>query len=127
MVFGVSVPKDLEKIGVLHPDGWPGLMAATRELVLRGRAIVGDTLSIDEPTPAEVIDSMATIPMPGDRSARTTGDLDPLTERLRKKRSIEVPVFVWRNWPKRLLRISTQRYNERADYQRLAEAPATDI
>lgn len=40
-----------------------------------------------------------------------TGDLDPLTERLRGESNIEVPVFSWRDWPPRLVRIAAQLYN----------------
>lgn len=54
-------------------------------------------------------------------------ELDPLPERLRDKWSIEVPVFAWRDWPHRLLRISAQLYNTRSDYELLAEALSKEL
>jgi len=118
----LSVPQALDTMAGLHDEGWLGVMAANRDLVLRGREIICDALGIDEPAPATAIGSMATIPLPGPRGPGMTGDLDPLTERLRDEWSIEVPVFSWRNWPQRLLRISAQLYNTMADYERLATA-----
>jgi isopenicillin-N epimerase len=74
-----------------------------------------------------MIGSMATIPLPGKRNRGTTGDLDPLTEQMRDGWSIEVPVFAWRDWPRRLLRISAQLYNKPGDYERLATALITEL
>jgi isopenicillin-N epimerase len=74
--------------------------------------------------PDEAIGAMATIPLPGPSGLSTIGDLDPLTDRLRDEWGIEVPVFSWRDWPQRLLRISAQLYNRPEDYERLAEALA---
>ena len=108
----------------LHDGGWDGVMATNRELALRGRKIICDRLGIDLPIPDSMIGSMATIPLPGARGPSPTGDLDPITERLRDEWQIEVPVVSWRDWPNRLLRISAQLYNTEADYEKLAAALA---
>ena len=118
----LSVPAAIKTMAGLHADGWPGVMAANRHLVLQGRTIICEVLGIDHPVPDEAIGSMATIPLPGPRGPGPTGDLDPLTDRLRDDWGIEVPVFSWRDWPQRLLRISAQLYNRAQDYERLAEA-----
>lgn len=122
----LSVRAAIDTIGSLHDDGWPGVMAANHELVLRGREIICSALGIDDPVTAESVGSMATIPLPGSREG-VAGDLDPLTQRLRDDWSIEVPVFAWRDWPQRLLRISAQLYNTQADYERLAQALASAL
>ena len=70
---------------------------------------------------------MATIPLPGGRSRVANGGLDPLTGRLRDEWAIEVPVFAWRDWPQRLLRISAQLYNTEDDYRRLGEALQSEL
>jgi isopenicillin-N epimerase len=118
----LSVPAAVDTLGEMHVDGWPGVMKSNHELVMRGRQIICQALGADEPVPADAVGSMATVPLPGVRDAGGNGGLDPLTERLRDEWKIEVPVFSWRDWPQRLLRISAQLYNTEEDYQKLAEA-----
>ena len=60
-------------------------------------------------------------------SSAAFGAVDPLTIRLREEWQIEVPVFPWRDWPGRLLRISAHLYNEMADYERLADALCEEL
>ena len=100
-------------------------MATNRELALRGRMIICDRLRIDLPIPESMTGSMAAIPLPGARGPSPTGDLDPITDQLRREWNIEVPVFSWRDWPHRLLRLSAQLYNSPSDYERLADALAS--
>lgn len=123
----LSVPSAIETMASMHDAGWPGVMTANRRLVLQGRQIICDSLGIEIPTPDDTIGSMATVPLPGPRGPGGAGDLDPLTQRLRDQWSIEVPVFPWRDWPSRLLRISAQLYNTIADYERLAAALASEL
>jgi isopenicillin-N epimerase len=120
----LSIPAAIGTMGEMHNDGWPGVMAANRAKVLEGRAMICSALDLPAPVPAEAIGSMATIELPGPHPGGSAGDLDPLTDLLRDRWSIEVPVFVWRDWPHRMLRISAQLYNTPADYERLAEALA---
>jgi isopenicillin-N epimerase len=47
--------------------------------------------------------------------------MDPLQDELFAK-GIEVPIIPWPDPPRRLVRVSAQVYNERADYERLVEA-----
>ena len=123
----LSIPAAVGTMAEMHPAEWPGVMQSNRSKVLMGRAIVCSALGIMAPVPVTAIGSMATIPLPGPRQPGASGDLDPLTERLRERWSIEVPVFAWRDWPQRLLRISAQLYNTTSEYERLAEALQAEL
>jgi isopenicillin-N epimerase len=107
--------------------GWPGVMAANHELVLAGRDLVAAALGVAPPAPDAMLGSMAALPVPGiedDAAATAFGRLLEAEER------IQVPIGGWpvpaarvRDQPEHvLLRISAQRYNELADYERLADA-----
>jgi isopenicillin-N epimerase len=48
--------------------------------------------------------------------------LDPLHLDLFARFKIEVPIMPWPAWPARLIRVSAQAYNTRAQYDRLASA-----
>ena len=117
----LSVPVAIDTIAGMNADGWPGVMARNHELVLAGRNLLCDALGIEAGVPEEAVGSMATLVLPGDSNA-AFGEMDPLTTRLREEWKIEAPVFPWRDWPNRLLRISAQLYNGISDYERLAAA-----
>jgi isopenicillin-N epimerase len=70
-----------------------------------------------------MIGALASLPIPDAPETKApTSPLyqDPLQEALLARHRIEVPIIPWPVPPKRLLRISAQRYNRLADYQRLA-------
>jgi isopenicillin-N epimerase len=119
----LSVPAALRFMGGLLPGGWPELMRTNRELALAARDLLCRTLAIDHPAPDGMLGAMAAMPLP-DGTTDTAPALygDPLQDRLLFEHAIEVPVVPWPRPPKRLLRISAQIYNERAEYERLAEA-----
>jgi len=107
--------------------GWPAVMAANHALAAHARDLVADALGIPSPAPDSMLGSMAALPLPGgldDAGATALGDALEVEDR------IQVPVGGWpvpaaraRGAPGAvLLRISAQRYNEPADYERLAEA-----
>jgi isopenicillin-N epimerase len=82
-------------------------------------------LQIKPPCPDECIGSMASVPLPDTPAERRPGPplyIDPLQDQLLFEHGIEVPVVPWPRFPKRLLRISAQSYNETADYEKLARA-----
>jgi isopenicillin-N epimerase len=111
------------------PDGggWPAVMAANHALALEGRDIVAGALGIDPPAPDAMLGSMAALPLAAvaDEDAATA-----LRESLETEDRIQVPIGPWPVraaqpegvTPRILVRISAQRYNERADYERLAAA-----
>jgi isopenicillin-N epimerase len=71
-----------------------------------------------------MIGALAALPLPDGRGAPPPSPLylDPLQDALMDRWRIEVPVIPWPAPPRRLIRISAQIYNERADYERLAAA-----
>jgi isopenicillin-N epimerase len=71
-----------------------------------------------------MIGTLASVPLPtGSPGLRPDAfAVDPLQERLFARHRIEVPVFTWPAPPERLIRISAQAYNERAEYEALAAA-----
>ena len=118
----LCVPAAIRVVGGMLPGGWPAVRAHNRELVLTGRRLVAGALGVAEPAPAEMIGSLAAVPLPdGDPPASDSSHGDPLQEALRERHGIEVPVVPWPAPPRRLIRISAALYNERADYERLAE------
>ncbi len=119
----------------LHPDGWPGVMAANHALALAGRDELCAALGISAPAPDDLLGSMAALPIPAElppvRHGPTSLDPeemlpeDPLHDELLASHRIQVPVGAWPPVPsrgrhQRLLRISAQRYNDLDDYRRLA-------
>ena len=109
--------------------GWPEIMAANHALALEGRDILADALGIAAPAPDSMLGSMAALLLPGvaDEVAANA-----LAARLVAEDRIQVPIGPWPvraalpagATPQILLRISAQRYNERADYERLADVLA---
>jgi isopenicillin-N epimerase len=114
------VPEAIRVLGAALPGGWPSLMARNRELALRARAILADTLGIASPSPDGMIGALAALPLP-DAAAPIAGP-DPLQDALFREHGIEVPIMPWPATPRRLLRVSAQLYNAPVDYQRLAAA-----
>jgi len=99
----------------LLPGGIPALMERNRALALEARALLCKTLGIDEPAPGSMIGSLATLPLPD-------GPAESLQRALWEKRRIEVPVWSFPSFPRRILRISAQVYNSIDDYAALAGA-----
>jgi isopenicillin-N epimerase len=118
----------VELVAAIEPGGWPAIMAANHALALEGRDTAASALRIDPPVPDGLLGSMAALPLPGEPSDERAAAIH---RRLRVDHGIVVPVNAWPVRAARrpghgpsavLLRISAQRYNEPADYERLAAA-----
>jgi isopenicillin-N epimerase len=121
----LSLPEALRFLGGLLPGGWASLRARNRALALEGRRLVADALGVALPCPDEMIGSMAALPVPPlpglpEPTATSALERDALQEKLFAEHAIEVPVVTCPGHPGRLLRISAQAYNTRADFERLA-------
>ncbi len=122
----LCVPESIRFLGGLLPGGWPALMARNRTLALEARRILCDALGVPAPCPEEMIGSLAAVPLPDGSGAPPVSPLylSPLQDALLDRFGIEVPIVPWPAPPKRLVRVSCQAYNDRADYERLARALA---
>ena len=120
----LTIPYVIDHFEAALPGGWEELREGNRRLVLAGRDRLCDALGVEPPAPDDMIGSLATVPLPArdDGGAAGAFDLDPLHVSLFEDYRIEVPVMAWPAPPRRVLRISSQAYNEAAEYAALAEA-----
>ncbi len=127
----LTLPAAIDWMGAQVPGGWPEVMATNHRVVSAGRDTVCAALGIEAPAPASMLGSMAAIPLPGVTTDRAALDL---ATALYDEDGIEVPIGGWPVPAARsavgaapgqvLMRISAQRYNEPADYERLGAALA---
>ncbi len=121
----LCIPEALRFMREVVPGGWPEVMERNRALARAARDLLCDALRIVPPAPDALLGSMAAVPLP-DLPVPFDPERprDPLQERLFSAHGIEVPVFPWPAPPKRLLRVSAQVYNVKAQYERLADVLA---
>ncbi|MCU0544485.1 MAG: aminotransferase class V-fold PLP-dependent enzyme [Oscillatoriaceae cyanobacterium Prado104] len=119
----LCVPVAINFMGSLLAGGWPELMAKNHDLALAGRQILLEKLDLPLPCPAEMVGSMAVVPLPDDNSDTVAkGGISPLQDALWEVFKIEVPVIPWPDASKRMVRISAQFYNTLPQYEYLAKA-----
>ena len=102
------------------------MYAVNKALVLEGRRVISERLGLEPHAPAEMIGSIATLPLP-DGPPPELGRTDALGQALFRKHRIEVPIVHWPESGRRWFRISAASYNETAHYERLAEALAIEL
>lgn len=95
------------------------LMQSNRALALEARQILTTKLGIAPPAPESMIGTLVAVPLPP--RADAAEGRDPLYEAL-TARGFRVPVMPWPTPRSRMLRISAQRYNDRSEYEALADA-----
>jgi isopenicillin-N epimerase len=124
----LALPVAIRLVGSLQPGGWPAHMAANHATVLAARDMLNGRLGLEPIAPESMVGSMASVALPIASDEVTT---DALTVALAEEDRIEVPVGPFPVRAARepgaapthaLLRLSAQRYNEPADYERLADA-----
>ena len=122
----MTVPDALAAVEAMHPEGWPGVKTAIRELCLEGRRKLIEALEIEAPAPDDMIGAIASVALP---AADDSGSaiFDPLMAALRDRHGIEVPVFTWPAPPERVLRISAHLYNQPEHYDLLAKALTAEL
>ena len=124
----LTVPTAIEYVGSLLPGGWPEVMARNHALAIDARRLLCEAAATPPPCPDTMIGSLASIVLPdGPTTEIYWRNPDPLQARLFETWGIEVPVMSWPSPPRRLIRVSAQLYNERAHYERLAEALAKEL
>ena len=125
----LCIPEAIHFLGSLVPGGWPALMHRNRELALAGRALLCEALGIPEPAPAEMIGTLAAVPLPdNDGPPPAAGSMnDPLQRTIFDQHRVEVPIFVFPQYPRRLVRIAAQLYNSRGQIDLLARALRAEL
>jgi isopenicillin-N epimerase len=121
----LSVPEALRFVGSLRPGGWDEVQPRNRQLALRAREMLCQILQIPLPCPDELIGAMASVPLPDAPGAPNLASplyIDSLQDQLLSQHRIEVPIIPWPAFPKRLLRVSAQLYNDVSNYEALAGA-----
>jgi isopenicillin-N epimerase len=122
----LCVPEALRFLASLVPGGWPEIRARNRALALEARRILAEALGVALPCPDAMLGSLASLPIPDTGRfppvvATSALASDPLHETLRR-RGFQAPVVCCPAHPGRLLRVSAALYNERSDYEALAQA-----
>ncbi len=125
----LTLPAAIDWVARLEVDGWPAVMAGNHALALSARDRLVAALGVLPAAPDSMIGSMVSVPHPG---LTTDADAARLHDALAREDRIEIPVI---GWPVRgarrrlddppdrvLIRVSTQRYNEPADIDRLVSA-----
>ena len=118
------MPDALRFLGGLMPGGWDALRRANREGALAARRMLAARLGVPLPAPDSMIGSLAALPLPDAPGGPRLPSpyKEPLQAALVGRHRIQVPIMPWPQAPKRLVRTSTQIYNEPQDVERLAEA-----
>ncbi len=119
----LAVPRAIETVSALDEGGLPGVMRENRELVLAARTLVASRLGLTVPCPDAMIGSMAALLLPDDPDCPA----DRLWRRLHDVHRIQAVVFGFPTAERRTLRISAQRYNRIAEYERLADVLGQEL
>lgn len=114
----LCVPEAIRFMNSLLPGGWLELMARNHNMALAARQILCEALAVSAPCPAQMIGSMAVVPLP-DTDTETS-----LQSVLFEQFKIEVPVIPRLTAPKQLIRVSAQIYNTPEQYKYLASVLA---
>lgn len=116
-----ALPFVIDEFSKLVGMNWNEIMTHNRKLVIKGRNIICEKLSITPPCPENMISSIATIKISSKQVSITDlYEIDPLHEKLLEDYNIQVPVWSWPNPQGRYIRISAQIYNNEDEYKYLA-------
>ena len=116
----LAIPAALDALGSLLPGGWPEVMTRNRALALEAREAVERAIRVPPAAPAEMIGSMASVPLPKAAPGSAAARLGPheLGVWLRE-RGVEAWLYPWPSPGGMLVRVSAQLYNAKVEYERL--------
>ena len=129
----LSIPDALRSLADADPGGWPGVMAANRQLALAARAFLEEVLGVEPAVPASMIGAMAAVRLPGTSWVQGGAAAAEALHDALRDRGFEAPVIAWP--PPWLIasgdvpagtrgdlyvRVSAQRYNRIEQYEALA-------
>jgi isopenicillin-N epimerase len=124
----LTVPDAIEFGERLLDGGWPALRASNRALVIEARDLVSRALGQEAAAPDAMIGSMASIPLPWERTPGAVQGVDLYGDRVHGallEAGFQTMVTPWPQRPeagpwRRLIRLSAAAYNDRAQFERLA-------
>jgi isopenicillin-N epimerase len=126
----LAVPDAIRFGEQLIAGGWAALRARNHVLAIAGRDLLCAALAVDLPAPDAMIGTMASVPLPIERSPGQVQGVDlyddPVHDHLASL-GMQVMVTPWPQRPddgpwRRLVRISAAAYNDLEQFQRLADA-----
>jgi isopenicillin-N epimerase len=122
----LCVAEAIQFLGSLLPGGWFELMEKNREKAIAARQLLCDALGVLPPCPAQMLGSMAVVPLPDKLSlyeqGEPTREWPRLQDILFDRFKIEVPVIPWSEPFKQMVRVSAQLYNTPEQYEYLSRA-----
>jgi len=118
----LSVPAAISFLDTTIPGGRYAYAGRNHELAVVARKLLCEAFGIAEPCPEHMIGSMASIRLPDPIGPRVEARHLPLQQTLWNKYRIEIPIYSWPSYPKRVLRFSVQAHNHVDQYIYLAKA-----
>jgi isopenicillin-N epimerase len=122
----LCVAEAIQFLNSLLPGGWFELMEKNREKAIAARQLLCDALEVSPPCPAQMLGSMAVVPLPDKLSlyeqGEPTREWPRLQDILFDRFKIEVPVIPWSKPFKQMVRVSAQLYNTPEQYEYLSRA-----
>jgi len=119
----LCVPTAIRTMENLVEGGWPALRSHNHALALSARRLLCDALGNSPAAPDSMIGSLATVILPDkEQTAQSPTEVDALEAGLSADYGIDAPIFAFPSEPQRLLRVSAQIYNTKAEYELLATA-----
>jgi isopenicillin-N epimerase len=111
----------------LLPGGWPAIRERNRQLALWARRHLCEQLGTSLPCPDSMVGSLASIVLPASPHYPPPGpelnfDDHPLHHALFERYQVDIPVHRCPGSQQIMVRLSAALYNERRDYERLAQA-----
>jgi isopenicillin-N epimerase len=115
------LPFVIEELSQLVGMSWEEIMEHNKDLVIKGRNIICEKLNIKPQCPDEMVASISTIKISSKKDNIVDfHEIDPLHLELLKNYNIQVPVWYWPSPEGRYIRISAQLYNNKEEYEYLA-------
>jgi isopenicillin-N epimerase len=122
----LCVAEAIQFLNSLLPGAWFELMEKNREKAIAARQLLCDALGVLPPCPAQMLGSMAVVPLPDKLSlyeqGEPTREWPRLQDILFDRFKIEVPVIPWSEPFKQMVRVSAQLYNTPEQYEYLSRA-----
>jgi isopenicillin-N epimerase len=90
----LAIPAALGFVGSLHPDGWPGVMAAGHGRAVAVRDALCQVLAVPPSGPDAMLGAMASVPVPGLRGSDRVL-VDAIRVDIRDEDGVEVALADW--------------------------------